>query len=82
MFRGIHYKIIISFSLILFFNRLLNFISNEMSTSPHLEFYLLWSLHIFNYHGRYIKEHSNNFMGILRNLQKNITKQHQDLSNM
>lgn len=68
---------------ILFLQKLLNFISNHMENSPHLEFHLIWCHYLFNYYGKYLKDYcSSSFISIFRNLQKIITKQYQDLSKM
>ena len=71
--RGFPYK---------YLNKLLGFLSSYLSDSQHLEFNLLWCLQLFNYHGRFLKDNSKSFIGIFRNLQKNITKQYNELSNI
>lgn len=58
------------------------FLAVNVEVSPHIEFHMLWCVHIFNYHGRYLKQNASALLGVFRNLQKNITRQHQDLSNV
>jgi periodic tryptophan protein 2 len=62
--------------------RLLSFISTHLENSPHLEFHLLWCLHVFNLHGQYLKENYTGFMSLFRHLQKSIAKQNQDFSKL
>jgi len=65
-----------------YLQRLLTFMSTDLEGSPHLEFYLLWCLHVFNFHGRYLKDQSSLFMSTFRNLQKSITNRHNVLSKL
>jgi len=60
--------------------KLLSFIANHIEKSPHLEYHLLWLAHLFNIQGKHLKDRSNNFMSLFRNLQKNISRQHQDIA--
>jgi len=73
-------QLIVSGFPVSYVQKLLAFISNQIANSPHLEFHLVWCIHISNYHGTYMKDNSTQFMSLFRDLQKNITKQHQDLS--
>lgn len=65
-----------------YISKLLSFIATEITESPNLELHLLWILKIFNQHGKFLKDSTNLFAGIFRNLQKNVTKQHQELANV
>lgn len=36
-------------------DRLLLFVGAQLDKTPHVEFYLTWSFHVLNLHGRYLK---------------------------
>jgi periodic tryptophan protein 2 len=36
-------------------DKLLTFIGSELDVTSHIEFYLTWSFHILNIHGKYLK---------------------------
>ena len=63
-------------------DKLLNFISNKLEKSPHLEFYLLWSQAIIYKHANRLKQRSMANMGVLCNLEKSLTKKYEDLGKM
>ena len=46
------------------------------------EYYLTWCKHLFNAHGRHLKDNSSAVMTLLRTLQKNVTMQQQALSKL
>jgi len=58
--------------------RLLAFIGNELEKSPHIEFHLLWLLHIFNAHGNALRSNFT-LTSTFRNLQKTLSVHHSDL---
>ena len=52
--------------------RLMQFLSKIMSTSPHIEFYLHWCLQLLQCHGVHIEKHRGSFMRAFRALHKAI----------
>lgn len=62
--------------------KLLSFIAAVIEHSPHLEFYMLWCIHLFNYHGQYLYDMSSVFMSSFRHLHKTILKHNEDLSKL
>jgi len=62
--------------------RLLNFVSKCMATSPHLEFYMEWCLHILQHHGMYLQKHRGRFMRSFRALFKVISTRFEELKGM
>jgi periodic tryptophan protein 2 len=65
-----------------YIKRLMELLAKRIDTSPHLEFYLLWSLALLNIHGFKIQQNSNEFMSTLRALQKSITRHLSDLAKL
>ncbi|XP_063900353.1 uncharacterized protein LOC135119904 [Zophobas morio] len=59
--------------------KLLAYTSEALDSTVHLEFYLTWCFHIFNCHGRYIKDNDLNHMSILRLLQRSIIQYKESL---
>ncbi len=60
--------------------RFLKFLAKHFEESPHLEYHLLWCLHLFTYHGRYLKNNSSSLMSVFRALHKHIGQQYRDLA--
>lgn len=63
-----------------YLQRFIRFLAKHFESSAHLEYHLLWCLHLFNNHGRYLKNNSASFLPSLRTLQKNLTNHYQSLS--
>ncbi|KAG0237251.1 hypothetical protein BGW42_001518 [Actinomortierella wolfii] len=63
-----------------YLERLLKFIASYLEDSPHLEFHLIWCKNLLVSHGRYLKEHSGEFLTVFRGLQKGVGKLHEDLA--
>lgn len=62
--------------------KLLSQISKQLESSGHLEFYLLWAKHLLFTYGRYLKDNSLDFMSLLINLQKNLSRSYENLGRM
>jgi periodic tryptophan protein 2 len=55
-------------------------VATQVSTSPHLEFYLEWTLRLLQSHGLVVEQqHRSRFLRALRTLHKEICKQYEDL---
>merc|ERR1712137_656170 len=65
-----------------YLERVMSFMSRSMYRSPHIQYHLLWSSHILNFHSHTIESDANTFITSLRNLQKNISLEYQDLSKL
>ncbi|KDO23505.1 hypothetical protein SPRG_11427 [Saprolegnia parasitica CBS 223.65] len=63
-----------------YLKRLLTLLAKGLGESPHLEFYLSWSLAILNAHGPMLQAHSVEFLSTLRALQKSIVIHFSELS--
>ena len=59
---------------------LLSALAKQVSVSPHLEFYLEWTLQLLMQHGLVVeRQHRSRFLRSLRALYKEISKQYEDL---
>ncbi|RHY31289.1 hypothetical protein DYB32_003624 [Aphanomyces invadans] len=63
-----------------YLKRLMALLAKGLTDSPHLEYYLTWSLAILNAHGPIIDAHSVEFLSTLRALQKSLVTHFNDLS--
>ncbi|KAF9103242.1 hypothetical protein BGX29_003624 [Mortierella sp. GBA35] len=63
-----------------YLERLMKFIASYMEDSPHLEFHLIWCTSLLISHGKYLKDHSGEFLTVFRGLQKGVGKLHEDLA--
>ncbi|KAF9581478.1 hypothetical protein BGW38_001484, partial [Lunasporangiospora selenospora] len=63
-----------------YLERLMKFIASHMEDSPHLEFHLIWCQSLLTSHGKYLKDHSGEFLTVFRGLQKGVGKLHEDLA--
>ncbi|KAG0301506.1 hypothetical protein BGZ98_008287 [Dissophora globulifera] len=63
-----------------YLERLMKFIASYMEDSPHLEFHLIWCTSLLISHGKYLKDHSGEFLTVFRGLQKGVGKMHEDLA--
>ncbi|KAF9968757.1 hypothetical protein BGZ70_008388 [Mortierella alpina] len=63
-----------------YLERLMKFIASHMEDSPHLEFHLIWCTSLLISHGKYLKDHSGEFLTVFRGLQKGVGKLHEDLA--
>jgi len=69
----------------MYLQRLLQLLAKRMERSPHLEFYLQWSLAVLNTHGQTLRDDpssSATCLPTLRSLQKSIARHLQDLAKM
>lgn len=67
----------------MYLQRLLQLLAKRMEHSPHLEFYLQWSLAVLNTHGQTLRDDPSNSgtcLPTLRSLQKSIARHLQDLA--
>jgi periodic tryptophan protein 2 len=58
--------------------RLMNFITNTMIDSPHLEFYLQWCLELLKTHGMYLQKHRQKYMRAFRTMSKILQTKHDE----
>ena len=63
-----------------YLKRLLMLVAKRIDASPHLEFYLQWSLAVLNAHGAKLRNESTEFLATLRSLQKSIAHHVHDLA--
>ncbi|CCI41839.1 unnamed protein product [Albugo candida] len=66
-----------------YLKRLLGVLATQIDQSPHLEFYLQWSLAILNTHGAKLRDHDSgnqSFRSALRSLQKSVLQHLSDLA--
>lgn len=59
--------------------RLMQFISKIMDTSPHVEFYLEWCLEMLRIHGIYMDKHRSVFMRAFRAMHKIVQTRHDEI---
>ncbi|CEG42709.1 WD40-repeat-containing subunit of the 18S rRNA processing complex [Plasmopara halstedii] len=67
----------------MYLQRLLQLLAKRLECSPHLEFYLQWSLAVLNTHGQSLRDDPSNSatcLPPLRSLQKSIARHLQDLA--
>ena len=63
-----------------YLSSLLSAVATQISQSPHLEFYLEWTLRLLQAHGLIVdRQHRSRFLRSLRMLHKEIAKQYDDL---
>ena len=62
--------------------RLLNHVAKQLEVSSHLEFYLLWTKHLLFSWGKHLKDNSLEYMPLLINLQKNLSKASENLGKL
>jgi len=62
--------------------KVLAFLARSMNGSPHLQYHLLWSSYLLSFHSHLIETDTNLFITSLRDLQKNISAEYQDLSKL
>lgn len=67
---------------LLYVKKLLEFLGSYLEDTPHIEFVLTWSMHLFNYHGRHLKDNPTSFVGVLRTLMKNTQRLNSDIGKM
>eukprot|EP00980_Cylindrotheca_fusiformis_P012699 scaffold3103_cov136-Cylindrotheca_fusiformis.AAC.37 len=59
--------------------RLLQFIAKIMDKSPHVEFYLQWSVELLQTHGFHMDKHRGSFMRAFRSMHKSVQTRHDEL---
>ena len=62
--------------------KLLTVLSVKLEKSPHLEYYLQWSRHVLNSHGRYLRENSSKFASVMRSLHRSLSRQHDGIGKL
>ena len=65
-----------------YLKRLLMFLSKRLETSPHVEYYLTWTLALLRIHGPTLQDRSTDFLEAFRALQKALMMYLQDLSKL
>ncbi|XP_041358721.1 periodic tryptophan protein 2 homolog [Gigantopelta aegis] len=63
-------------------DKLLSFVANQIESSAHIEFYLMWIKTLLTAHGPKLKQRSQLVMATIRNLQKNITRKYEDIGKL
>ncbi|CAJ0641939.1 2030_t:CDS:2 [Entrophospora sp. SA101] len=63
-----------------YIDKLIKFIATHMEESPHIEFHLRWVTKILTIHGKYLRQHSNEYSSVLRLLQKSVGTFQEDLA--
>ncbi|TMW63776.1 hypothetical protein Poli38472_002717 [Pythium oligandrum] len=63
-----------------YLKRLMELLAKQIDASPHLEFYLQWSLAILNTHGSKLRDEPSGFLSTLRALQKSVARHLHDLA--
>jgi len=62
--------------------KLLVFLAQRLDNSPHLQFYLSWSVSLLTTHTTGLRERSSTLMAAIRDLQKSIAQKKTDLGKM
>lgn len=57
---------------VVFLQPLMDLVAAKIAASPHVEFFMRWSLAILQHHGRYVQEHPAALLGSVRQLQKSV----------
>lgn len=65
-----------------YLKRLMQLLAKRIDKSPHLEFYLQWSLAVLNAHGAKLRDDPSDFLTTFRALQKSIAHHLSDLAKM
>ncbi len=65
-----------------YIEKLLVFLAQRLTTSPHLQFYLAWCVELLTAHTAQLKEDSSAIMAPLRDLLKSIVQKKNDLGKM
>lgn len=60
--------------------RVLNFIVNELDSSPHIEFHLKWIVALLYEHGNLLQKRAPSTVSVLRAIQKSVGRKFDDLS--
>jgi periodic tryptophan protein 2 len=59
--------------------RLMQYIAKCMSDSPHLEFYMQWSMEMLKTHGLFLEKHRNTYMRAFRAMHRTVQTHHNEL---
>lgn len=62
--------------------RFMRFLAKHFEGSPHLELHMLWCLHLFSQHGRYLKNNAVSLMPVLRALHRTLNNHYRELSHL
>mmetsp|Transcript_13043 Transcript_13043/g.19250 ORF Transcript_13043/g.19250 Transcript_13043/m.19250 type:complete len:929 (-) Transcript_13043:181-2967(-) len=62
-----------------YLQRLMFVLARQMAESPHLGYYLKWSLALLTHHGAFMKANSTAFSSAFRSLHKSLLRHQQDL---
>ena len=60
--------------------RFLQFLSKCLSDSPHIEFYVQWSVEVLNTYGMYMEKNRSKFMRAFRAMHKSISRHYEELN--
>eukprot|EP01113_Clastostelium_recurvatum_P001903 TRINITY_DN10784_c0_g2_i3.p1 TRINITY_DN10784_c0_g2~~TRINITY_DN10784_c0_g2_i3.p1 ORF type:complete len:1117 (+),score=324.24 TRINITY_DN10784_c0_g2_i3:15-3365(+) len=60
--------------------RTLEFIGHYMEDTPHVEFALVWCMHIYNFHGHVLRDGPLDMVAALRNVMKNVQRLSDDIA--
>ncbi|KAI0226931.1 Periodic tryptophan-like protein 2 [Lamellibrachia satsuma] len=60
--------------------KMLEYITGQLESSRHVEFYLQWCCHLLVRHGPRLKQTSLSLLSMLRGLQKNLSRKYTELS--
>jgi periodic tryptophan protein 2 len=59
--------------------RLMQYIAKCMSDSPHLEFYMQWSIEMLKIHGIFLEKHRSTYMRAFRAMHRTVQTHHNEL---
>lgn len=65
-----------------YLQRFLRFLAAHFERSPHLELHMLWCLHLFSQHARYLKNNAVSLMPMLRALHRTLNDHYRNLSSL
>ena len=63
-------------------DKLLERLSQYIESSPHVQYYTMWSLHVLTLHGPAIKHRSRQLVSVCTSLHKSLTHKHEQLRKM
>ena len=65
-----------------YIDKLLSFLAAQIESTAHIEFYMIWIQQLLMKHGPRLKQRSQQIMGTLRTLQKNVSRKLEDIGKM
>ncbi|EGD76702.1 hypothetical protein PTSG_08053 [Salpingoeca rosetta] len=75
-------KVVVELLPVVHIEPLLRAIARLLPSTRHLAFYMTWVMHVFNVHGRRLREESATMQAVMRELQKAITEHHKTLGSL